>query len=157
MISLKRILSPIDFSEFSLNALEAAKDVARRYGSEILLIHVVPEIPKLPETVSLLKEGEYERQLIETAKKRLDELAENLRREGIRASSSVGVANDTAMEIIRVAESENVDLILIATHGMTGWRRLAFGSVTDKVVRTADCPVLVLPRKAAAAGASASV
>jgi len=53
------------------------------------------------------------------------------------------------MEILRTAEHENADLIVIATHGMTGWRRLAFGSVTDKVVRTADCPVLVLRKSAA--------
>jgi Universal stress protein family len=47
------------------------------------------------------------------------------------------------MEILRTADAERVDLIVIATHGLTGWRRLAFGSVTDKIVRTADCPVRV--------------
>jgi nucleotide-binding universal stress UspA family protein len=53
------------------------------------------------------------------------------------------------MEIVR--DSENADLIVIATHGMTGWRNIAFGSVAEKVVQTATCPVLVLRAKAASA------
>jgi nucleotide-binding universal stress UspA family protein len=48
------------------------------------------------------------------------------------------------MELLRIAERNNVDLIVIATHGMTGWHKLAFGSVAEKVVRLATCPVLVL-------------
>jgi nucleotide-binding universal stress UspA family protein len=48
------------------------------------------------------------------------------------------------MELLRIAEHNNVDLIVIATHGMTGWHKLAFGSVAEKVVRLATCPVLVL-------------
>jgi nucleotide-binding universal stress UspA family protein len=48
------------------------------------------------------------------------------------------------MEIIRTAENEKADLIVIATHGMTGWREFAFGSVAEKVVKSAECPVLVL-------------
>ncbi|HTV58167.1 MAG TPA: universal stress protein [Verrucomicrobiae bacterium] len=153
MLSPKLILSPIDFSDFSLSALEVAQDVATKYGSQILLVNIVPEIPKLPKDVSILNEGEYEQQLIESAKKRLGELAEKLQRSGVTARITVGLANDAAMEIVRVAESEKVDLIVMATHGMTGWRQLAFGSITDKVVRTADCPVLVLRSRAASATA----
>ncbi len=48
------------------------------------------------------------------------------------------------MEILRIAEHDSADLIVISTHGMTGWHRLVFGSVTEKVVRLAPCPVLVL-------------
>jgi nucleotide-binding universal stress UspA family protein len=74
----------------------------------------------------------------------LHELADKVKQGGISARSTVSLANDAGMEIVRVAESENVDLIVMPTHGMTGWRRLAFGSVTEKVVRTAECSVLVL-------------
>jgi nucleotide-binding universal stress UspA family protein len=149
MLSPKLILSPIDFSESSLEALDVAQDLATRYGSELLLVHVVPVIPKLPENVSILSEGGYERELIQNAELRLTELAGELQQKGVRARTAVGLADDAAMEIVRTAEQEKADLIVIATHGMTGWRRLAFGSVTDKVVRTVECPVLVL-RKAAA-------
>jgi len=153
MFSPQLILSPIDFSDFSLNALDVAKDIASRYGSEILLINVVPAIPKLPDDVSIFSEGAYDYELIEDAKQRLDDLADKLRGTGVRSRSTVVLANDAAVEIIRTAEREKADLILIATHGLTGWRRLAFGSVTEKVVRTADCPVLVLRSGAAAESA----
>jgi nucleotide-binding universal stress UspA family protein len=151
MLHPKLILSPIDFSDSSLEALDTARDIASRYGAAMLLAHVVPFIPKLPSDVSIFNEGTYEQDLIHNAEQRLNELAEKLKTEGITARTVVGLANDAAMEILRTAEQEHADLIVIATHGMTGWRRLAFGSVTDKVVRTADCPVLVLRKSAAAA------
>ena len=60
------------------------------------------------------------------------------------------------MEIVRLAEHNNVDLVVIATHGMTGWRRLAFGSVAEKVLRLAGCPVLLLRAEAAEKPASSA-
>jgi nucleotide-binding universal stress UspA family protein len=156
MFSAKVILSPLDFSDFSMQALEVAQDIAKRYGSERVLVHVTPVIPKLEGHANIFTEGEYENQLIASAKQRLADIATKLQKEGINARSTVSLSNDPAMEIIRVAESEKVDLIVIATHGVTGWRRLAFGSVTDKLVRTAACSVLVLRAEAAAAAAPAS-
>jgi nucleotide-binding universal stress UspA family protein len=64
----------------------------------------------------------------------------------------VGTANDVPMEIIRVAEHRSPDLIVIATHGTTGWNRLVFGSVAEKVVHLASCPVLLLRPPHAAKG-----
>lgn len=150
MLHTKRILSPIDFSKDSLEALDAASDLATRYGAEMVLVHVVPVIPKLPAGASMLHEGDYERELIKSSGERLEGLAAKLREKGLQVRTSVGLANDPAMEILLTAEKEKVDLIVIATHGLTGWKRLAFGSVTDKVVRTAECPVLVLRKSAAA-------
>jgi nucleotide-binding universal stress UspA family protein len=152
MMNPKVILSPIDFSDSSLDALDVARDIATRYGAALILVHVVPVIPKLPTDVSIFHEGDYERGLIGDAEQRLAGLAAKLKEQGVTARTTVGLANDAAMEILRTAEQEHADLIVIATHGMTGWRRLAFGSVTDKVVRTAECPVLVL-RKSAASNA----
>lgn len=148
MLSPKLILSPIDFSASSLEALDVAQDVATRYGSELLLVHVAPVIPELPQDVSILSEGAYENELIQSAEQRLRDLAGELQQKGVRVRTVVGLADDAAMEIVRTAEQEKADLIVIATHGMTGWRRLAFGSVTDKVVRTVECPVLVLRKSA---------
>lgn len=156
MFAAKRILSPIDFSDFSLQALDVAEDIAARYGSEILLVHVVPVIPKLEGHANIFTEGEYENQLIASATTRLADMVAKLQQQGVNARSTVSLSNDPAMEIMRVAESEKSDLIVIATHGATGWRRLAFGSVTDKLVRTAECSVLVLRAQAAAATAPAS-
>ena len=60
-------------------------------------------------------------------------------------SRSMILTGSPSGEIARVAEDEGVDLVVIATHGLTGWRRFVFGSVAERVVRTASCPVLTLP------------
>lgn len=144
MLPPRLIMSPIDFSEHSQDALKTATDLASSFGAELCLVHVVPAIPKLPSASTIFHEGEYEQQLHDDAQKQLDEMVRTIGRRGVAARSVVGTANDVSMELLRIAEHNNVDLIVIATHGMTGWRQLAFGSVTDKVVRLATCPVLVL-------------
>jgi nucleotide-binding universal stress UspA family protein len=144
MLPPKLILSPIDFSDHSTQALDVAAGLALKFGSELCLAHVVPMISDLPNSVSILKEGEYEQDLHGQAENKLNELAQQLTQRGIRTKTIVGTANDVGMEIIRLAESENADLIVIATHGMTGWRPFVFGSVAEKIVRNGSCPVLLL-------------
>jgi nucleotide-binding universal stress UspA family protein len=144
MLPPKLIMSPIDFSEHSGVALKAATEMASTFGSELCLVHVVPAIPRLQSASAFFHEGEYEEELHKCAQSRLDEMVRALEGRGIKARSEVGTANDVSMELLRIAEHNNVDLIVIATHGMTGWHRLAFGSVAEKVVRLATCPVLVL-------------
>lgn len=144
MFHPKLVLAPIDFSDPSLDALESAVDVAARFGAGLLLVHVVPALPRLPPEISIFKEGEYEDRLHQEAVKRIGELAAKYSQRGISVQSEVGIANDVGMEILRVGERSQADLIVIATHGVTGFNRLVFGSVTEKVVHLAHCPVLVL-------------
>jgi nucleotide-binding universal stress UspA family protein len=143
MMPPKVILSPIDFSDHSSEALNVAADLAAKLHSELCLAHVVPMIADLPESVSILREGEYEQNVRGEAQK-LDALAQQLSQRGIRVRSVVGTANDVGMELVRLADSEGADLVVIATHGMTGWRPFVFGSVAEKVVRNGSCPVLLL-------------
>ncbi len=142
--TLKTILAPIDFSDFSHNAVDVATDLASRLGAELILVNIVPAIPDLPSSVSILKEGEYDQSLHDATAKRLSDLAASLSAKNIRVRTQIGTANDVGMEIVRIADSEPADMIVIATHGMTGWRRIPFGSVAKKVVEEAECPVLVL-------------
>jgi nucleotide-binding universal stress UspA family protein len=144
MFPPKLIMSPIDFSDPSNEALKTAADMAALYGAELCLVHVVPVIPKLPSVTTFFHEGQYEEELLTDARKQLEETAGKLSDRGGKAKIEVGMANDVSMELLRIAEHDHVDLIVISTHGMTGWHRLAFGSVTEKVVRLATCPVLVL-------------
>jgi nucleotide-binding universal stress UspA family protein len=144
MLPPKVILSPIDFSTHSDEALKVSADLAARFGAELCLVHVVPVIPKLPSSISIFNEGEYEQELLKDATKRLGAISDDLARKGLAVTSQIGMANEVGMEILRIAEHIHADLIVIATHGMTGWHKLAFGSVTEKVVRLASCPVLVL-------------
>ena len=144
MLPPKLILAPLDFSDPSNEALNTAVDLASQFGSELLLVHVVPMLPRLPSPAVIFNEAEFEQELHKDAVARLNELTLKLSAKGVKALSEVGTANDVGMEIIRLAEHNNVDLIVIATHGMTGWHRLAFGSVAEKVVRLAPCAVLTL-------------
>jgi len=144
MFPPKLILSPIDFSEHSHEALKTAADMAKAFGSELLLVHAVPAIPKLPSATEFFHEAEYEAALHKEAEQRLGALVRGLADKGVRARSEVGIANDVGMEILRIAEHNGADMIVIATHGMTGWHKLVFGSVAEKVVKMATCPVLVL-------------
>jgi nucleotide-binding universal stress UspA family protein len=132
MMPPKLILSPIDFSNHSEDAVKVAADLASRLGSELCLVHVVPMLPRLPSVSAFFHEAEYEQALHNDADQRLRQMALTL-----------------GMELLRIAEQNNADLIVIATHGITGWHKLAFGSVTEKVLRMANCPVLVLKAKAA--------
>jgi nucleotide-binding universal stress UspA family protein len=148
MMPPKTILSPIDFSSPSDGAVKVAADLATRLGSELLLVHVVPMIPRLPSASTIFHEAEYEQELHNDAESRLRQVAAELSGAGLAVKTFVGTANDAGMEILRIAEQNNADLIVIATHGMTGWHKLAFGSVTEKVVRMSTCPVLVLKANA---------
>jgi nucleotide-binding universal stress UspA family protein len=155
MLPPKLILVPIDFSDPSHAALDVAADMAARLGADLLLVHVMPAIENLPSSVSIFKEGKYDQSLNEKAEQQLNQLAAGLAKSNVKARAELGTANDVGMELIRIAEREHVDMIVIATHGMTGWRKIAYGSVSEKVVKEAECPVLLL-RSKAPAGASGS-
>lgn len=144
MFPPKLILSPIDFSEHSQGALKTAAEMAKAFGAELLLVNAVPAIPRLTSATEFFHEGKFEAALHQEAEQRLAKLAQELSKSGIRARVQVGIANDVGMEILRTAEHTGADMIVIATHGMTGWHKLAFGSVAEKVVKMATCPVLVL-------------
>ena len=83
--SLKTILAPIDFSDFSNNALDVATDLASRLGAELILVNVVPAIPDLPSSVSIFKEGEYDQSLHDATAKRLSDLAASLSAKNIKS------------------------------------------------------------------------
>jgi nucleotide-binding universal stress UspA family protein len=144
MLPPKMILCPVDFSAHSDEALKVATDLAVQFGAALCLVHVVPAIPKISTVVEFFHEGEYEKELHKNAADRLRQIADDIARKGITVTSQVGTANEAGMEILLAAEHSRADLIVISTHGMTGWHRLALGSVAEKVVRLAACPVLVL-------------
>jgi nucleotide-binding universal stress UspA family protein len=144
MFHPKLVLAPIDFSDPSLDAVESAADIASRFGAGLHLVHVVPALPRLPPEISIFKEGEYEDRLHQEAVRRIGELTARYSQKGISVKSEVGIANDVAMEILRAGERSQTDLIVVATHGVTGFNKLVFGSIAEKLVRMARCPVLVL-------------
>jgi len=149
MLPVKTILCPTDFSLPSLEAVKTASELAAHFGAEICLVYVVPTIP-LPtaDPAYDFELPEYEKLLHEDAVRKLHDLRDELlAKSAVRTVVGHGQAAD---EIVIIAEREGVDLIVIATHGSTGLRHFVFGSVAEKVVRTAPCAVLTLRAKAQA-------
>lgn len=145
MLPLKRIVWPTDFSEPSYEGLKIASELAAQYSGEILLVHVVAPMPIMHggaaptgfHIPSVLKEIE------ESSQKSLDEIRREAVPAEIQARTFV-IHGRPAHEIVNLAAHENADLIVIPTHGESGWQRFVFGSVAEKVVRHAECPVLTI-------------
>jgi universal stress protein A len=142
MLPFKKILCPTDFSEPGCVSVEAAAEMAQRFGAELILMHVVGPIPALdaPSGVSTFDVAAYQRELSQSARTYLEERQAEVPK-GITTRILV-THGDAGHEIVRVAKEEGVDLIVMATHGATGWRHRIFGTVTEKVVRNAHCSVL---------------
>ena len=140
-ISLKRILVTTDFSICSKAALRYAAALAQGFGAEILLIHVVPTV--MPTGLSHLGLTAEEKRLIRGAKDLLPFVREAELDSTLYVE--VQVLNGTpADEICKAAKENACDVIVIATHGNTGLKHFWLGSVAEKVVRYAPCPVLVV-------------
>jgi nucleotide-binding universal stress UspA family protein len=148
MLPFRRILVTTDFSDTSLQALPVAVEIASHFDAELLLLHVLPvdtptpwDIPPYADFgLASLPLPEYEAQVKQEVTRRLDVVAAKHKQE-IKIRGILG-RGDAASEIVRLAGEEHADLIVLATHGWTGWRHLVFGSVAERVLREAPCPVL---------------
>lgn len=144
MLPIRTILCPTDFSPASLTGVKAATELAAHFGAEICLSYVVPTIPvPSSDPVYDFELPEYEEVLHADAEKKLCALQGKMIEAKVSVRTMVG-HGDAAGEIVLIAAKEHVDLIVIATHGWTGLRHLVFGSVAEKVVRLASCPVLTI-------------
>jgi len=146
MIPLKKILCPTDFSEPSYEALKAGSELALHFDAELCLVHIVPPVPFVPTAPPVQATfdiPQYQQELEASSKKTLQEVFKQLESDKLH-SRLIVVQGDPATQIINIAKEESVDLILLATHGRSGWQRIVFGSVAEKVVRLAPCPVLLI-------------
>jgi nucleotide-binding universal stress UspA family protein len=147
MFPVKKILCPTDFSEPSFAALKAAAEMAEQFFSELFVVHVVPPVPMVHVATGASSTQfnvvAYQSELAQSSKAILEEVAVQKIPKNV-APRPVVLNGDPSTQILRFAEENAVDLIVIATHGQRGWRRLVFGSVTEKVVREASCPVLAI-------------
>jgi universal stress protein A len=152
MPAISKILVATDFSEDSARALGYAEELARKFGAEIILLHVdqalTPVImspepgtgfdPAIFEASDRIAE---ERRLI--AQRELDRTVNRLRESGLKARSVLRVGA-AFVEIIVTAQSEAVDLVVMGTHGRSGLVHMLIGSVAERVVRKCPCPVLTV-------------
>jgi nucleotide-binding universal stress UspA family protein len=133
---LKKILCPFDFSSFSEAANEYASILAQSTGAEIIYLHVaLPDVTFSSYAyVDLQKEAEGDRKRLEAIKPTVD---------GIKASYEIAFGTPSTT-IAEFADEHSVDLVVMGTHGRTGWRRVTMGSVAEAVIRNTNCPVLAI-------------
>ena len=138
-----KILLPIDFSPASQAALEMASDLADHFHAEIYLLNVIPMFPatSLPDIVP---ETAFMEEAKAFAEHHLAKCRTALAVNGVRSTSCVEVSNDIAGMIMEVVDREHADMIIISTHGLSEWHPLVFGSIAEKIVKLAQCPLLLL-------------
>ena len=126
-----KILVPIDFSPSSHIALEQATELAQQFHAELYLVHVVGQDASIEEAKK-------------EAAERFAVSVKGLVAKGIKATSSVEVEDDVAGGILDAIERENADMVVISTHGTTGWHPLVFGSIAEKLIRLVHAPVVLI-------------
>jgi nucleotide-binding universal stress UspA family protein len=147
MVEIREVLCPTDFSEASRHALEHAVVIAKWYESRIAALHVlhVPLFPQPPILGAAF--ADETTPAISNYQEREEELRawlEPAHQAGIKTEVLVDEGN-TARKILEHARSRPADLIVMGTHGLAGFERFTLGSVTEKVLRRATCPVMTVP------------
>ena len=146
MIKLDRVLVPTDFSDFSRPAMQYGCAIAARFGSELHLLNIVPDPAMLvPEAAAFSIETmqAQSESLVKDAEALLQKLPPDGWDDGKPVVREVRVGA-AFMEIIDYARENEIDLIVIGTHGRSGLMHILMGSVAERIVRKAPCPVLTV-------------
>lgn len=143
MIKLTKILYPTDFSDLSLAALTYAREFGRQFNAQLHCLHVLDEAYQYwlalgPDGAPI---GPDVEEMAETAQRRMTEFANQHLADLPNCVTKI-VNGRPFVQIIQYARQEDIELIVIATHGRSGLRHVLMGSVAEKVVRKAPCPVL---------------
>lgn len=148
MLPFKNILSPTDFSEPSYKAIKVANELALHFSARLVVLHVVPLMTQLtvPDMSTNFDVVRYQKALEADAWKRLQEIVEQMTSKEITCLPMI-TTGSYSDEILRIAHEEKSDLIVIGTRGRTGLPHLLLGSVAERVVQLASCPVLTIGRK----------
>jgi nucleotide-binding universal stress UspA family protein len=148
MMPIRRILFPTDFSESADHAWMFALQFAQDFGAEVHVLHVVAPPPRLTEAYSMnFDPAKFAAVVTAEAERSLDRLVEGAKDRHLTFHREVRIGVDFH-EIIDYARKYEIDLIVMATHGRTGLAHALVGSVAEKVVRKASCPVLTVKHPA---------
>jgi len=144
MSRFTRILCPIDFSKPSEAALAQAEEIARTFGAELLVAHIVePMIYPVAYGMPPVAPIDYEDAARTSAAKALEPVVARLVQAGIKASPLVDTGA-ASMRICDLVGEKRCDLVVLATHGYTGLKHVLLGSTAERVVRHSACPVLTV-------------
>lgn len=147
MIALKKILVATDFSPASDAALSYGRELARSFGSTLIILHVVEDIAARSLGIDggmLLTEPDVQRQFEVDARTEIDAAISSADRADLKATGLILRSSAPAAAIVSCAHERGIDLIVMGTHGRSGFAHLLMGSVSERVVQTAPCPVLTV-------------
>lgn len=141
---VKKILVPVDFSDNSRKVFKAAANMAERFGAELICLFVVQSfedysgffVPHMPIV-------QFQEEMQDSAEKKMAEFMDENTPQSLSGSGKV-LVGDVGEEIVAYAAKEEIDMIVMGTHGYKGLERVLFGSVAEQVVKTASCPVLTV-------------
>ena len=143
MFNIRNIIVPTDFSKLSFTAFDYAKDIAVRWGAKIHLVYVLEKQPPFLAMRSLdVNEDQVMKSMEEQAQKQLEESVKYFGDVKVELTTVLRKGVDYE-ELVQYSKQINADLIVLATHGRTGFLHTLIGSVAEKVIRHAKCPVLV--------------
>lgn len=151
MAEIKRVLLPTDFSECAMAAADYACNMVDKFGAELVVLHVVHDVANdIPDfgmglafPAYLENTAEHRKEVIDYAQKSVDELIKSFPEVPTSVTSNVKLGT-AHREIIDFAAENDIDLIVIGTHGRTGFSHAILGSVAERVIRHATCPVLTI-------------
>ena len=145
-MNIKTILVPTDFSEDANAAIDAATSLAKTFGARIHVIHAYHMIVPMaasPMAGPVVIPEEFYAQLRENAETQVAELVERVRKSGVEVEGQA-VLEPASMAIAAAAERVGADLIVMGTRGLTGLKHVVLGSVAERTLRHAPCPVLTV-------------
>ena len=148
----RHILVPTDFSQYANYAVDYALELAKTLQARLTFIHVIHLTPLVTGDIGSLGISSYLAEIESDAQQRMQTLLNRVHQQGGQGETTI-VQGVPFQVIIETAESRDVDLIVMGTHGRTGLTHVWMGSVAEKVVRLAPCPVLVTRGTADAASA----
>ena len=143
--AIEKILVPIDFSDHCRRALATARELASRYDATLQLLHAIeePAYPYFYAPVGGLSVAKHLEELQDKSGEALNKLMDEVDGPAVQFETFVGTGRPSS-EIVRFAEHEGSDMVVIATHGLTGLERMLLGSTAEAVVRQATCPVFTV-------------
>jgi nucleotide-binding universal stress UspA family protein len=152
MMTIKKIVVPLDFSDLSRELLDYALSLAQCFGAGICLVHII-QVAQVAEMYGDIEAGgpafagpELMRQVRAAAQKQMEEYRHRVEAGKVEVEAEV-LAGVHASEIVKYAEERNADLIIIGSHGRSGWQHFVLGSVAEKVARKSSIPVLIYKPK----------
>ena len=144
MNEIKKIMVPVDFSENSQKILRSAVDFAGKFGAELAVIFVVQSfddysgffVPHMPI-------AQFEDEMVESATTKMKSFVAETLDPAVSRTTAI-LSGDVVDELNSYVTDNSIDLIIMGTHGYKGLEKILFGSVAEKVVKTAACPVLTI-------------